>query len=296
MGEFKTANFFYLCAHENHFNSTLLDLNSKIDTLDLNIKYFGFRWWHLFIVKNQLKKKSIEKFDLIIDLQTKIRNSLILKMIPHKFFVSATFGFFLSQPKINIKKDKKVNKTILKAVNKILGTKCDLEDFDINKINKMYVEESKRLLPKKNYVGFSITQGNVYRKKEWPINKIVSLCHELQKKNKTPVFFIEKSNSALVDQIIARVPSALFPEHDSDISCPALVTALSARLDQAISIDNGVMHMISLANIPMTVLFGPTNSQKFAPVGNKIKILDSKKIYKTNDINSIKVEDVLKLI
>ena len=51
---------------------------------------------------------------------------------------------------------------------------------------------------------------------------------------------------------------------------------MSTRLDKAISIDNGVMHMIGLANIPMIVLFGPTNSKKFAPKIKNIDILDSK--------------------
>ena len=54
--------------------------------------------------------------------------------------------------------------------------------------------------------------------------------------------------------------------------------------------------MISLANIPMIVLFGPTNAEKFAPKNKFTSILDSKKIYKTNDINSISVDEVLSLI
>ena len=37
------------------------------------------------------------------------------------------------------------------------------------------------------------------------------------------------------------------------------------------------MHMMALADIPMIVLFGPTNSEKFAPKNNYTKILDSKK-------------------
>ena len=56
------------------------------------------------------------------------------------------------------------------------------------------------------------------------------------------------------------------------------------------------MHMLGLANIPMIVLFGPTDASKFAPKINSIKILDSKKIYDTNDINAITVHDVFKLI
>ena len=74
------------------------------------------------------------------------------------------------------------------------------------------------------------------------------------------------------------------------------MTALASRLDQAVSIDNGVMHMMALSNIPMIVLFGPTSSEKFAPKNNFIKILDSKKIHNTKDINSISVDEVYDLI
>ena len=41
---------------------------------------------------------------------------------------------------------------------------------------------------------------------------------------------------------------------------------------------------------------GPTNSEKFAPKNNYTKILDSKKIYDTKDIESITVDDVYDLI
>ena len=54
--------------------------------------------------------------------------------------------------------------------------------------------------------------------------------------------------------------------------------------------------MLALANIPMVVLFGPTNSEKFAPKNKFTKILDSKKLHKTKDINSIDVDEVFSLI
>ena len=111
-----------------------------------------------------------------------------------------------------------------------------------------------------------------------------------------PVFFIEKDKTDLIEKIKNQVPSAIFPEVNSKLSCPALVTALSARLDTAITIDNGIMHMMALANIPMIVLFGPTNSKKFAPKNKFMKVLDSKIIHKTKDINSIEVDEVLSLI
>ena len=170
---------------------------------------------------------------------------------------------------------------------------CKINEFDMNTINKKFFTESEKLLPKNNYVGFSITQGNVYRKKEWPLINIVKICHRLIQNNKTPVFFIEKRNHELVNKIKNLIPSALFPELETDLSSSALVSCLGKRLDYAISIDNGVMHMLSLSKVPMIILFGPTDSEKFAPGYKEIIILDSKKIHKTSNISSISVEEVL---
>ena len=291
--EFKNANFFYLCAHENHFNLSLKDLNCHINTLNLNIKYFGFRWWQLLIIKKRIKQLKIQKFDLIIDLQTKFRNSLALKMIPHMFFVSSCFNFKFSKPSLNIKKMGRINDNILHAINKILNIDCNLIDYDINIIQNKFTIESEKLLPNNNNIGFSITQGNIYRKKGWPLNNIVNLCNKLKQCNKTPVFFVEKRNKELKNKIQELVPYSLFPEHESNLSSPTLVVCLGKRLDFAITIDNGVMHMLSLSKVPMISLFGPTNSEKFAPEYDKSIALDSKKIHNTKDISAITVEDVL---
>ena len=75
--------------------------------VNLDIKYFGFRWWHTLIVRKRVKSNNIKKFNLILDLQSKIRNSLILKMIPHKFFISSCFNFKFSKPNLFIKKKDK---------------------------------------------------------------------------------------------------------------------------------------------------------------------------------------------
>ena len=50
---------------------------------------------------------------------------------------------------------------------------------------------------KNNYIGFSITQGNVYRKKEWSMENIVKISSKLVENKKTPIFFIEKKDQKL---------------------------------------------------------------------------------------------------
>ena len=182
---------------------------------------------------------------------------------------------------------------LINVINYIFKTNYQLNEYNVDKIDKKFFIESEKLLPKNNYIGFSITKGNIYRKKDWPLNNIVELCNEFIKNNKTPVFFIEKKNQELKINIKNLIPSALFPEHETDLSSPALVTCLGKRLDFAISIDNGVMHMLSLSKVPMIVLFGPTDAEKFAPEHEGTTVLDSNKLYKTSNISSISVEDVL---
>ena len=278
-------------AHDNHFEGKLKGYNIRLKTLDLNLKYFGFRWWHLFLARKRFNNLDLEKIDLIIDLQSKFRNTIILKKIPHNHFYSKTFNFRFSSKKYDF-----LPEDHLSNLSKFLNDKIIKIQFNIKDLSSIYQIEAKRLLPDNNYIGFSITQGNVYRKKSWSIENVIHLANKIEIKNKIPVFFIEKEKKDIVKEIKSRVPNALFPEHQSKFSSPALVTALTTRLNLSISIDNGIMHMMSLANKPMIVLFGPTDSEKFAPKNEHVKVLDSKKIYNTKDINSITVYDVFKLI
>ena len=295
--KFGSNNIFYLSAHKNHFNNSLSGYNIQLNQLKTDIIYFGFRFWHLFkSKKNILKLNSIDQFDLILDLQSKLRNTLILKQFPSKNFYSSTLNFKFCTVSKNYISPKFDIKNVLTNVEKLLDIEINFKKYDVNLIDRKYVNEARRLLPDKNYIGFSITQGNIYRKKSWPIQKFINVAKKILLSNKKPVFFIEKNNFELIQRIKKEINNAIFPELESQLSGPPLVTALSSRLDKAISIDNGIMHMIGLADIPMLVLFGPTNSKKFAPKVKNIDILDSKIIYNSDDISSITEEDVLNLV
>lgn len=276
---YEKSEIYYLGAHENLYLGKLKEYNIKVKTLNLGLKYFGFRWWHLFLAKKNFLRLKLDEFNLIVDCQSKLRNTIILKQIPSKAFYSSTFNnIFCSGLERPAEKFWSDLKTI---------------DYDIKNIPKKYFDESARLLPDKNYIGFSLTQGNVYRKKEWPLNKVIKLSEALVKSNKIPVFLIEKKYQELKNKIKNSIPSALFPEHETSLGSPALVTCLGARLDLAITIDNGIMHMLSLSKVPIISLFGPTDAEKFAPQYKDSKVLDSKKIYNSKNVSDITVEDVL---
>ena len=297
IAKFGSDNIYYLSAHKNHFNHALSDYNLKPKELKTNIIYFGFRWWHLLVSKKKiLKDNSLQKFDLIIDIQSKLRNTIILKQFPSNKFYSSTFNFKFCSEKKNYKSTKFENINILRNIELLISDEIPQTKFKLNSIDLKYFQEAKRLLPDNNYIGFSMTQGNVYRKKSWPIDKFLNIAEQVSKKNKKPVFFVEKNNKELIHKIKSNINNALFPEMESTFSGPPLVTALSSRLEKAISIDNGVMHMMSLAEIPMIVLFGPTNSKKFSPKLKNIEILDSKTLYQSDDITKITENDVMSVL
>jgi len=292
--KFKNVKIFYLSAHNNHFEGKLKEYRLSINDYNLNLKYFGFRWKHFFQVKYKLKNNLKINFDLIIDLQSKLRNTIILRRLNYKLFYSSTLNYFFCNKKKLFINTKNNLDQILINLEKILETEIPLIKYDINEIETKYHDEAARLLPKNNYIGFSITQGNQYRKKTWPIEKFINVANNL--KHQVPVFFIEKNKIELIEEISSSVKTAIFPELNSSLSCPALISLMAKRLQKVITIDNGIMHMMALANVPMIALFGPTNSKKFAPQIDDIKVLDSKEKYNSEDISKITEEDVLKLI
>ena len=206
----ESSQIWYLGAHKNHFQNSLKEYNIKTKTYDLGLKYFGFRWKHWFQVKNKLKNDLDINFDLIIDLQSKFRNTLILKKIKSKIFYSPTLNFSFSSEKKNYISTKNNIDDILLNLEKLLKINIPLINYDINKIDKIFFEEATKLLPDNNYIGFSITQGNKYRKKTWPLEKFINVANNLD--NQIPVFFIEKNNYNLIEEISSKVKKAIFPE------------------------------------------------------------------------------------
>ena len=300
--KFTSADISYLSSHSNHFNNKLKEYNLKINSIELGLKYFGFRWWHLFKIRKIIKEKKIPEFDLIIDLQSKLRNTIILKQIPCRYFYSSTYNYFFCTKDIagysfnaHFNEHSGI-RSIISNLKFFLNDDFKVIEYLIENISKKYYDEAKRLLPENNYIGLSVTQGNKYRKKSWHIDKFIDLAKRCISDGKRIVFFVEQSEVNLINYIKTKLPDSLFPEHRSEIACPALVTTLASRLEGVVTNDNGVMHMIGLTKIPMIVLFGPTNSRKFAPDGSNIEIIDSKVTYKSEDINKITVQDVLKKI
>ena len=272
--EFNRPNIYYYGNDSNNFwfDTSLKSLKPcNVTTIKHYPLYYGFRFNHFF---NKAIKDE-QKYDLIIDNQSKIRNSLIYKQIPHKYFLTFAMRGLLSNPLIYLSKKTHTQTRVLVHLEKFLNKKINFQNNNIE-IDGVYKEEAKRLIDiTKKYIGFSIKAGHPTRSKEIELVEIIKTAQYFVDKNYIPVFFIEEKNNQEIIEIKKLVPEAYFPEHlaKTELKNPSLVIALANKMEFNITIDNGVMHMLGLSSKKLFCFFYK-NSRKFKPLRENVFIYD----------------------
>jgi ADP-heptose:LPS heptosyltransferase len=272
--EFNNPNINYYGNDSNNFwfETTLKSLKPlNVTTIKHYPLYYGFRLNHFFskIIKAE------QKYDLIIDNQSKIRNSLIYKQIPHKYFLTFAMRGLLSNPLIYLSKKTHTQTRVFMYLEKFLNKKINFQNYNIE-INDIYENETKRLIDStKKYIGFSIKAGHPTRSKEIQLVEIIKTAQYFVDKNYIPVFFIEEKNNKEITEIKNNLPKAYFPEHlaKTELKNPSLVIALANSMEFNVTIDNGVMHMLGLSSKKLFCFFYK-NSKKFKPLRNNVFIYD----------------------
>lgn len=283
--------FYYSCDLKKYwYENVLSSLKPRnVETVQHYPGCFGFKKKHFFI-----KHKKKEFYDLIIDNQSKFRNSLIYRKIPHKFFLSFAWKGLLSKPFLKTN-NKHVQLRIVNCLEKFLNKKIDFNNVRIS-ISSKYDEEARRILKKKkNYIGFSLKAGHPTRVKEFNTDEILKVAIHFSKKNYTPAFFVEEKYISLIQKIQKKIPNAFFPEHEANkkFKNPSLVVALANKMNFNITIDNGVMHMLGLSDKKLFCFFNK-NSEKFKPISKNAYIFDCE--LQNKKINILKSKEIIKFI
>jgi ADP-heptose:LPS heptosyltransferase len=292
--EFQNIKIDYYATDLNNFwfNNVLKSLKpNNVNVIKDYPMHFGSKIINFFISKQKFQKK----YDLIIDNQTKIRDTLIYKKIPHKIFLSMSARGLLSNPIIFQKKQKHVQKRFVECLENFLQKKINLETTKIN-VKDKYQKEANRLISnKKKYVGFSIKAGHPSRLKEFDINEIIKTAIYFANRNYIPTFFLEEKYKKIISQINKTIPQAYFPEHKAKpiLKNPSLVIALGKKMNFNITINNGVMHMLGLSKKKLFCFF-EGDSDKFKPLSKNIFVYDCKK--QDKKINLLKSEEIIEFI
>ncbi len=301
--KYQLNHIYYIQSGPNkYFERSCKDIfGNFIHTLDNLPDHFGFfsflqpkSFSHIKIAKNLSKDLGIEKFDMIIDMGTRVKNTLVIKQIPHKFFISPSMYFMLSNPRKIIIKSRHVIKRIFFYFESILKTKIEIP-LECENIPKKYIDEAQKILKEDNkYLGFSITAGHPTRQKEFSINEIIKVANHFSQKNFIPVFFVEDKYTELIQNLKKNVKNIIFPEHlaEKHLRNPLLVMALAKHMQATITIDNGIMHMLALSSSKIISFFSSKGfCEKFKPLDS----LKCKNYYMKNNksIASLKAEEII---
>ena len=256
-------------------------------------QHFGTKISHINLSKKLIKFFDFNYFDLIIDNQTVIKNTIIYKRIPHKYYISPCSMYLFSKPMLLTSKIRNTNLRIINYLNKLLK-KNDFANYNIE-IPNDFLNEAKKIIKKdKKYIGFSITKGHPGRNKEINIDEIIKLANYYSEKF-IPTFFIENKYHDLKKLLKINVKNSYFPEEsiNKNFQKPIMVTALGSLTSFNITIDNGISHMLSFSNNKNYIFYNDF-SEKFRPLSNNTIIFDCKKNNKT--IEKLDHEEIINFI
>lgn len=267
-------------------------IKNYIDEIWDNVELNFFPWQK---ISNNYPLEE-ENFDLIIDTRRLIKETLILKRIKTKHFISSCSNWFFST--IRPKEKKRIKQYYLNELLELISL------YTGNKIVNNFVIEIPEFLEKKlstcflndtKYIGFAPGAG--LEKKIWNIENYINLAKYFQKKNYKIVFFLGPLEQKLKQKLNKSIKEIIYPEDIfNELSGIQVVMGSTKFLDCVITNDSGTSHMLSTNLCHVIKLFGKSNGKKFTP-----KYLDKIHSISANssaseDINSISLEQVIKKV
>lgn len=211
---------------------------------------------------------SVNKYDLMIDLQNNFRSSsLIKKLNGYKtVFNKHTFLKFLLV-KFKIDKLSSAPQIPERYASTIEGLQLDPSGLDLFTDN----EPDKKILEGKILIGFC--PGSRHFTKMWPKEYFIALGNILIKNGFSIIILGGKSDEAICNELNFAIPGSVSLCNNDDI----LQTAADMKLCKLIVCnDSGLMHAACAVGIPVVTFFGSTVKQfGFTPYKNKNSILEN---------------------
>ncbi len=248
------------------------------------------------IISPPLKNR---KFDLLIDTQTQLLTTLIVRTIKHNIFLSGCVKFRLSdiKPGPNFERELNLSKRLTQLAEIASGEKIKVPPPPLP-LDKKYRYLAKKALPKNNnYIGFAPGAGDT--RKCWKLKNFIKVAKYFSNQNKIPVFFLGPKEKKWLKIVKKNVPNALFPEwgryKKKNIKGPAFVIALSERIKCALANDSGTAHMIDAGDTPIIKVFGRSLPGKYTGLTPGSVSIDAR-IFGSSNINTITTSYVIKKI
>ena len=214
------------------------------------------------------------RFDVVIDTQTNVRRSLVVKRAARRF-ISPAADFRFSDHRPAAWPDAMVDRlmTLLS-----LAAGRDIPFAPVRLSDPRTAAAADILLPAgPTYVGFAPGAGGEV--KRWPLDRYLALARAEAAAGRTPVFFLGPDEADAAAKVREDLPAALIPELDrtddlQDVKGPLLVVALATRLAAAVANDAGPGHMLAAGGAPLLSLqLERRKAVKFHPAAERLEML-----------------------
>lgn len=289
-------SFIYLLASKENYPAVVSNkFIHKVIILEKN------KFWNLFHLTKfflELRRQNFELAIVPVTVSISFTSCLIARLSGAKYTIGPASldnnqnkYSFMFDYKIDVGKNSKSKQHISDKILDIVRP-FGIETEDLSE-HILITEEDKKFSREyfKNIdnlkVGIHIGAGKVPNR--WSIKNFAEVINYLFERYNAFIYLtIGNWDEELLNEItplLKHKPAVL-----RNLPIPKLA-AIIEHSDLFISNDTGIMHVAGSTSIPLIALFGPTDPKIWAPKGkNKFSIK------KGDDINSIKVEDVLELI
>jgi len=250
------------------FNTTLAPLAGGLVDSVQEAPPLGCAW------REWLRRPAGPGHDIIIDTQTVVRSTLLLRRLPHRLFVSPALGFRLSRRRPPQRRLAGNLSQRLLQLFALAAGRSALAPGELPPPPPRFRDAAAKLLPAgPAYIGLAPGAGG--RDKCWPLQDYLNLGREQLRRGRVPVFLLGPEERDWVAEVRAAVPGALLPEMDAapGKEGPLLTLALAGRLRLAVANDAGTGHLLAAAGTPLLSLFGRTSEEKFIETGGRRRVL-----------------------
>ena len=241
------------------------------------------------------------RFDVVIDTQTNVRRSLVVKRARAKggVFVSPAAEFRFSDRKLAAPWPEAMVDRLQRLASMAAGREVAAKPVALTDARAL--EAAAAILPPGPvYVGFAPGAGGV--SKRWPLDRFIALAKSQTDQGRAPVFFLGPDEAEMADAVRAAIPGALFPETGrtdayQDIKGPLLVVALASRLIAAVANDAGPGHMLAAGGASLLSLQGiRRKAVKFHPAAPRLKMLIAEDFGAALDMTAIPLEEAARAL
>ena len=214
-------------------------------------------------------------FDLVIDTQTNVRRSLVVRRAG-RTFISAAAGFALSARRPTSPWPESMAGQLDGLLKLAAGPQANAARPTLS--TPEAAAAARTLLPPgETYVGFAPGSGGLERR--WPLDRFVQLAALQHERGRRPVFILGPAERDYVEPLRAQAPYALLPlegeaAERAPVKGPLLTIAMAGWLAAAVAADAGPGHMLAAGGAPLVSLFRERRKErKFRPDGATVSPL-----------------------